>query len=672
MKSSIRCGAMRDSQKPDNHPSPHIVTMIPRGLALAFASLVAGCSAVYQPPASELPGKTTSAVAGTRWVREVAPFEVIGPNGIPYDIPFLGGFNVPRPQLVDIDSDGDQDLFIQEMSDQLLFFEHEDTPEGPMYRWRPRMFADLSIGEWYRFVDIDNDGDQDLLAEEPFSYVRLYRNVGGPLSPDFELIADTLRDNRGAPIFSDRQNIPNAADIDCDGMLDLLIGRLVGTVTRYEAVSGVGTTASQFRHITDRFEGIELVGSPDGIRNGNVPTQRFGPLGAGPAPFSGGLPTMRHGANTMALADIDGDGDVDFFWGDFFEPGLLFIENRGSCTEPDLGAEPQQFPLNDPLETSGYNAPTFGDMDGDGDLDLLIGVLGGAYNPNMTTADNLLHLTQNADDGFQLQTRRFISQIDVGSESVPSFVDLDGDGDLDLLVGNRIDPEDSTTSHVLRFENVGTPTAPEFHSAGRIAMDGSYHNAPAFGDLDGDGDLDIILGTWRADLRYIENTGSRRAPRFQLKDSVFVQLPRGSNATPALGDIDADGDLDLIVGESDGTLNLFENTGDRSIPRFQLISEEYRDIDIGRRSFPALIDIDDDGDLDLAVGTETNGIVYYQNQGNVSHPAFTRVESPFPAPESLPRLSTPTFGDVDGDGDTDLVVGGTGGGAYFFRHDSPR
>ena len=647
------------------------MTTIPGGSALVLASLVMGCSALSQPPTPEPPSETTSAIAGIRWVREATPFEVIAPNGLPYDIPFLGGFNVPRPQLVDIDADGDQDLFIQEVSDQLLFFEHEDSPEGPRYRWRPGRFADLRVGEWYRFVDVDSDGDQDLLAEEPFSYVRLYRNVGGPISPDFELIPDSLRDDRGAPIFSDRQNIPNAADIDCDGMLDLLIGRLVGTVTRYEAIGGSGATASPFRHITDRFEGIEIVGSPDGIRNGIAPAQPFGPIGAGPAPFSGGLPTMRHGANTMALADVDGDGDVDFFWGDFFEPGLLFIENRGSCTEPDMRYGPQQFPPNDPLETSGYNAPAFGDMDGDGDLDLLVGVLGGAYNPNMSTADNLLHLTQGADGGFQLQSRRFISQIDVGSESVPSFVDLDGDGDLDLLLGNRIDPEDSATSHVFRFENVGTPTAPAFRAAGVIDMDGSYHNSPAFGDLDGDGDLDIILGTWLADLRYLENTGSRRTPRFQLADSAFVRLPRGSNAAPTLGDIDGDGDLDLIVGESDGTLNLFENAGDRTTPRFRLISEGYRDIDVGRRSFPALIDIDDDGDLDLAIGTETNGIVYYQNQGNVSRPDFTLMASPFPAPEELPGLSTPAFGDVDGDGDADLVVGGIGGGAYFFQRDSP-
>ena len=81
-------------------------------------------------------------------------------------------------------------------------------------------------------------------------------------------------------------------------------------------------------------------------------------------------------------------------WGDFFEPGLLFIENRGSCAAPNLRGEPAPFPLDDPVRTSGYNAPAFGDVDGDGDLDLLIGVLGGAFNPNTSTVENLIYLPQ--------------------------------------------------------------------------------------------------------------------------------------------------------------------------------------------------------------------------------------------------------------------------------------
>ena len=462
--------------------------------------------------------------AGPAFVRVADPFPVMDEDGGAYEIPFLGGFNVPRPQWVDIDEDGDLDLFVQEHTDRLLFFERTGTGEGAAYRWRPDSYADLKVGEWFRFVDVDGDGRRDLLAESPFSYLRLFRNAGVEGEARFQLIADTLRDTRGEPIFSDRQNIPNAADIDCDGRLDLFIGRLVGTVTRYEATGAIGEDASPFRHVTDRFENIEIVADPaaQGI---------LVPFGAADGSRQAmGLPT-RHGANTMALADYDADGDTDMFWGDFFEPGLLLIENTGSCPAPNLRTEPQPFPLDSPIQTSGYNAPTFGDYDGDGDLDLLLGVLGGAYNPNLTTADNLMMFSQREDGGFDLATRRFISQIDVGSESVPSLVDLDGDGDLDLLLGNKIDPGDLSNSKVFLFRNDGTSEEPRFRRAGEFELPGAYHNAPAFGDLDADGDLDILLGTWRAQLRYVRNDGSQTESAFVLQDSAFITITRGSKGS---------------------------------------------------------------------------------------------------------------------------------------------
>jgi hypothetical protein len=636
--------------------------------ACAGLAVLAGCATSGAGPSGLTPADAT---AGTGWVRSVTPFEVLAEDGTAYEIPFLGGFNVPRPQWADIDDDGDLDLFVQETTDRLMFFEREDTPAGPTHTWRPDRFDDLEVGEWYRFVDVDGDGDRDLLAESPFSYVRMFRNVGTAGVPEFAVLADTLRDTRGEPIFSDRQNIPNAKDIDCDARLDLFIGRLVGTVTRYEATGEIGESASPFRHITDRFEDIEIVADPAAQGGMNRPPfddedevaigdqSVYGPAWGGRA--------TRHGANTMALADVDNDGDVDMFWGDFFEAGLLFIENVGSCEAPNLRTEPRPFPLDDPIQTSGYNAPTFGDFDGDGDLDLLMGVLGGAYNANTTTADNLMLFTQREGGSFDLETRRFISQIDVGSESATALVDLDGDGDEDILVSNKIDPADLSNSKVFRYDNVGSPGAPAFQARGEFPLDGAYHNAPTFGDLDGDGDLDMMLGTWRKEVRLLWNEGTVSEPRFVLADSAFVELTRGSNATPRLADMDADGDLDLFVGESSGALNYYTNVGTASAPSFELVSDEYQGIDVGRRSFPTTIDVDGDGDLDLAIGTESDGLVFYRNDGDETAAMFVAAPSPFPGPEELPLFVTPTFGDIDGDGDVDLVTGGIGGGILLFE-----
>lgn len=597
-----------------------------------LALLAAGCAGRGPSDWASPPASWASA-----YVRVVSPFPVADSAGRAYDVPFLGGYNLPRPQLVDIDGDGDQDLFVQEVSGRMAFFEHVAGPAGRRFVWRTERYGDLAVGEWYRFADMDGDGDVDLLAEEPFSYIRYYRNDGTASVPRFTLAADTLLDVDGKPIFSDRQNIPNAADIDCDGLVDLFLGRLVGTVTRYEAAGNVPHGVPRFRHVTDRFEEIEIVA-------------QFGSL---------------HGANTLTLVDIDGDGDQDFFWGDFFEAGLLFIENTGSCATPALRSLPVRFPRGDPLESSGYNAPAFGDADRDGDLDLLVGVIGGAFNLNRTAADNLYMYEQTARGAFVRRTTRFVSQIDVGSESFPAVVDLDGDGDLDLLLANKIEPTALQTSRLWAFENIGSMTAPGFRLTGTWDLVGAYHYAPAFADLDADGDLDLVLGSWGRDVALYRNRGSSTAPDFVVEDSALVRLTRGSNATPALVDIDDDGDLDLFVGEASGELNFYRNVGSPTAPQFALETDRFGGIDVGRRSVPVFVDLDRDGDVDLVVGRDAGDPAVFRNTGTALTPTFTPGGS---LGLPLPSLSAPAFADIDRDGDLDLFAGGAGGGLVYYEH----
>lgn len=592
-------------------------------------SLLAGCTTT-QISRLDAPAFPPS------YVQEIYGIEVIGADAVPLEHPFHGGFNLPRPQLVDIDGDHDLDLFIQELTGHIKFFENTGTTTVPSFTWRSNQYRNLDVGEWYRFVDLDQDGDYDLMGETVFSYVRLFRNEGTAAVPSFAAPLDSLLDAEGVPLFMDRQNIPTITDLDCDGLLDLFIGRVSGTVLHYESAGNDASGLPRFRLVTERFEDIEILGM-------------FASL---------------HGANALSFHDIDQDGDEDLFWGDFFEPGILLIPNTGTCAEPNLRNEPIAYPPDDPIKTSGYNSILFADLDGDDTAELLFGVLGGAYNPNTSAIENLYYMDPTPD-GLILKTKTLLSGIDVGADSYPVFADLDADGDHDLLISNKISTEDFNTGTIHYFENTSSGGQLSWQQRPPLDIRGHYNFAPAMADLDADGDLDMMVGTWNKGSLYFRNDGTPGVPDFVQDESNTVLLTRGSNSTPALVDIDADGDLDLFIGESSGSLNFYRNTGTPHAPQFELISDKFAGIDVGRRSVPRFADLDGDGDQDLILGRESGGVALYMNEGMADAPIF--VESgTLPAP--FPILATPAFVDIDADGDLDVFSGGLGGGLLFFRN----
>ncbi len=293
----------------------------------------------------------------------------------------------------------------------------------------------------------------------------------------------------------------------------------------------------------------------------------------------------------------------------------------------------------------------------------MVGVIGGAFQPTLSLSENLYLLRQRQAGEWEKVTSRLVSMIDVGSETMPLLADYDGDGDLDLLVGNRTDPGEASSATITLFENIGSATEPLFRDRGSIGVLGTFHMAPTFADLDGDGLPELIVGTWTDQVQRWKNVGSRSAPKWQLADSALVTITRGSNTTPTFADLDGDGDLDLMIGEASGQLNYYRNDGTRTEPRFTLVSDNFQEIDVGRRSHPLLIDLDGSGSHDLLIGSDTGTLELWRRVGTGSDVRFER--DPGFELRSDANLA-PTLGDLFGKGRPSLITGGDGGGLRLF------
>ncbi|MDH4069907.1 MAG: FG-GAP-like repeat-containing protein [Ignavibacteria bacterium] len=586
--------------------------------------------------------------------RVVTPFPVTDPYGGMYQLPATGGLNRPVQQFVDIDDDGDADLFIRDHADQLIFFENTGTAEIATFEWVTDTYAGIPIGGWFHFVDVDSDGDQDLFTDSPLSNMSYYRNEGTPGAALFVHKTDTLRDQAGDPVYVEIPTVPAWTDIDCDGNPDMFLGRLTGEIAYYSYAGLDGAGIPVFEHITETFQGLLIVTGGDDCMTAQVASDRSG----------------RHGASAMAFADIDSDDDPDLFWGDFFAQSLLYLENLGDCTVPSYLFIQEQFPATNPICTGGFNIPQFTDIDNDGDADLFVGTQGGAYSLTVDLADNLAFYENTGTPSapvYNLRTKRYISAIDLGDKAVPAAADIDNDGDIDLLLGNEAQPEADNSSRLHLFRNDGTGTDPFLVHADTnfLSLGIGYNYAPAFVDIDGDLDMDILMGEWTGVMNLLRNDGTPENPSFVLADENYFGIDVGNNSTPAFADIDNDGDQDMLIGEFLGNLNFYRNNGTAESAAFDLEDENYFGIDVDLYSAPSFADIDHDGDFDLFVGSDLQGIVFYRNTGTPEAANFVEdANLLFP----LHFRVAPLLTDMDGDSDLDLIGGVNGGGIVFYEN----
>jgi hypothetical protein len=247
--------------------------------------------------------------------------------------------------------------------------------------------------------------------------------------------------------------------------------------------------------------------------------------------------------------------------------------------------------------TGGYKSTAldFADLDDDNDFDLLLGFNG--YR--------LMNYWENVGTNYQ-EKFRFdidgIAEIDTMTGTRPTFWDMDADGDSDLFISTANNP------HIVVYENIGTPYSPLFHIFTDTLHDFEgnriYCQKATLGDLDADGDMDLMCGESGGFLYYYLNIGNASQYAFTHIGGNFDGIDVGYIAAPEFCDIDTDSDLDLFIGNEQGKIWYYLNIGTSQQDNFILVSNNWLGIDAGDELVPEFCDIDGDGDYDLFIGKD--------------------------------------------------------------------
>ena len=237
----------------------------------------------------------------------------------------------------------------------------------------------------------------------------------------------------------------------------------------------------------------------------------------------------------------------------------------------------------------------WGDYDGDGDLDLAVG--------NDGLSGNYPSVRLYRNDGGMLTASAVWSSSETDDNMIIAWGDYDGDGDLDLAVGN------GDRERLYRNDGVEADDTPKFTLVWTSAESGFTQDI-AWGDYDGDGDLDLAVESQHDPTRLYRNDGGTLT-----ESAVWETTEAGTTGSLAWGDYDGDGDLDLVVGNTTNPIRLYRNDGGTLTTGAVWSSAEQNDA-----QSIAWGDYDGDGDLDLAVGNDHGAARLYRNDGGALTP----------------------------------------------------
>jgi hypothetical protein len=627
------------------------------------------------------------------------PVEVDGKN---LAFPFTGGLNNPQPNEVDLNDDGILDLFIFDRSGNVgLTFINEGTPGQADYRYDPsytKQFPEL-INNWVILRDFNEDGVMDLFTSAFQVYAQggiivftgYYQNgkihferVNFDYSPNIIPIP-TSGDN-ATQLYVSNVDYPAIDDMDCDGDMDILtfnsVGGYVELYTNTSLEEGYGKDSLLFELTDNCWGGFFETSIMSEVLLTDLPGDCAYQLNDNP------VIEERHPGSTLLTFDADGDGDKDLLLGDITYNTLNLLTNGGDCDQAWITAQDASYPSTDvSVDVPVFPSSFLLDVNNDGAKDLIASAnaVNGAENYNMMW----WYENVNTDEApeFEFRQKDFLVEemLDFGTGAAPAFFDYNADGLLDLVVGSDgyFEPFGERDSRLFLFENVGTQNAPAFKLVdddylGLSVFDTFYDFCPAFGDMDNDGDEDLLVGEYTGGLFYAENlAGSGNSASFGAWQYSYFGIDIGQRSTPWIVDLDRDGLKDIIIGELNFNLNFFKNTGTPSEPAFEpdvTIAPNYQFLGNINTSVPGVVlnglgapvVLDQEGTHIMFVGIEAGNVRLYNGiEGNIQ--SDFNLDDEYAGDVLVGRRARPAIADLDNDGRLEMIIGNERGGLQAYQ-----
>jgi hypothetical protein len=607
-------------------------------------------------------------------------------NGVQFVSPLSGGINAGQFSNIDLNLDGIMDLVVFDKSGNKLspFINDNGTfIYAPKYRENfPAMH------DWALLTDYNCDGKNDIFTYSSGG-MAVYLNTSNT-DLEFTLLTKFVLSDYGANnfnIYISPVDIPAITDVDYDGDLDVLTFSILGGFIEYHknlSMELYGTCDSLAFEFSESCWGLFYEGLNSYILN--CPNCQCPQITTNNTPNA----KQKHAGSTLLAIDIDNDNDKDLVLGDISYNNLNILINGGDNQNANMITVDSIFPQNYDNTIAAnmhvYPASYYLDVTNDGIKDLVVTTNSQYNSENFESCWLYENIGQNTLPDFNFVKKDFLQadMVELGTSAFPTFYDYNNDGLQDLIIGNYgyHSPNNDPISSLALFKNTGNDSVPEYDLIDRDWLDLSTTNlntnlnipalnlSPTFGDLDGDNNKDLIIGDADGKLHLFTNTGGGN---FQLSTANYQNIDIGQFAQPQLIDVNRDGLTDVIVGEQDGTINFLPNSGSISNAVFDTIITNWGGIDVDQSfistgfSNPTLYD--SSGVYQLFVGSFSGSIYQFANIDSNLTGQFTAVNSTAATLWDGGK-SAIAIADINNDNQADMIIGNLSGGIAYFSSDS--